>query len=154
MRTFDPGGDPLEAFYHHIFTTDTTIISLIEELGFGDKLTWIDSKVGFYKDGKLWLATPPSRMIYHIDPETWMVEHQFPSVHKRPHGIGFEGDYLWESDADVATFYKRDPESGVVIDAIRLSDDDPIPHGASVWDGYIWWVDDVVGNSWVSRMPI
>ena len=33
VRTFEPGGDTLEAFYHHIFSTDTTIVDLIEELG-------------------------------------------------------------------------------------------------------------------------
>ncbi|WIG58494.1 MAG: amine oxidase [Ktedonobacterales bacterium] len=30
----------LEKFYHHLFRTDTTIISLINELGLGDKLYW------------------------------------------------------------------------------------------------------------------
>ncbi|MCH7578745.1 MAG: FAD-dependent oxidoreductase [Chloroflexi bacterium] len=54
VRTFDPGGDRLEAFYHHLFSTDTTIIKLIEELGLGDKMTWRTSKVGFYREGKLY----------------------------------------------------------------------------------------------------
>lgn len=106
------------------------------------------------KDGKIWVAVPPSRMIYRIDPGTWTVEHIIPAVHKRPHGIGFEGDYLWESDSDVSTFYKRNPETGEVLQAIRLADDHPQPHGMTVWDGYIWWVDDVPGNSWVCRMRI
>ena len=52
VRTFDAGGEPLEAFYHHIFTTDTTIIAMIEELGLGDRLVWKQSKVGFFRDGK------------------------------------------------------------------------------------------------------
>ncbi len=106
------------------------------------------------KDGKLFVAVPPSRMIYRIDPATWTVENIIPSVHKRPHGIGFDGDYLWESDSDVSSFYKRDPDTGEVIDAIRLADDHPQPHGMSVSNGYIWWVDDVPGNSWVCRMRI
>ena len=54
VRTFEPGGDRLEAFYHHLFSTDTTIIKLIEELGLGDKMTWRTSKVGFYREGKLY----------------------------------------------------------------------------------------------------
>src|SRR5207244_2603398 len=40
--------------------------------------------------GKLWVAVPPSRMIYRIDPKTWMVEHMFPTVGYRPHGVGIE----------------------------------------------------------------
>jgi len=106
------------------------------------------------KNGKLWVAVPPARMVYRIDPDSWTVEHMIPSVHKRPHGIGFEGDYLWESDTDVSTFYKRNPDTGEIVDAIRLADDHPQPHGMTVWDGYIWWVDDTPGNSWVCRMKI
>jgi hypothetical protein len=107
-----------------------------------------------WRNGRLWLATPPARMIYRIDPDSWTVEHMFPSVDKRPHGIGFEGDHLWESDSDHSTFYKRDPETGEVLDVIRLSDADPIPHGMTVWDGYIWWCDDVTNNSHVCRMRL
>ncbi len=59
VRTFTAGGERLEAFYHHIFTTDTTIVRLIDELGFSDQLTWRDSKVGFYHDGKLYNFVTP-----------------------------------------------------------------------------------------------
>ncbi len=59
VRTFDAGGEPLEAFYHHIFTTDTTIVSLIEELGLGNRLVWKDSKVGFFHGGKIWPFVTP-----------------------------------------------------------------------------------------------
>ncbi|MCH8921346.1 MAG: FAD-dependent oxidoreductase, partial [Chloroflexi bacterium] len=34
------GGEPIECFYHHLFTTDTAAIRLINELGLGDRLTW------------------------------------------------------------------------------------------------------------------
>jgi protoporphyrinogen oxidase len=59
VRTFDTGGDRLESFYHHLFSTDTTIVRLIEELGLGEKLTWRDSKVGFYHGGKLYNFVTP-----------------------------------------------------------------------------------------------
>src|SRR5690606_2610311 len=97
---------------------------------------------------------PPSRMIYRIDPNTWTVEHVIPSVHKRPHGIAFQGDFLWESDADVGVFYKRDLETGLVHGAIQLAADHPTPHGMTIWDGYIWWVDDVQNNAQVWRVRI
>lgn len=63
VRTFDVNGEPLEAFYHHIFTTDTTIVRLIEELGMGDRLIWIDSKVGFFRDGKIWPFVTPMDLL-------------------------------------------------------------------------------------------
>jgi protoporphyrinogen oxidase len=59
VRTFDAGGEPLEAFYHHIFTTDTHIVDLINELGLGERLVWKDSKVGFYHGGKIWPFVTP-----------------------------------------------------------------------------------------------
>jgi protoporphyrinogen oxidase len=59
VRTFETGGDPLECFYHHLFTTDTTIVSLIDELGLGDRLTWRDSQVGFYHGGRIWPFVTP-----------------------------------------------------------------------------------------------
>ena len=59
VRTFDAGGEPLECFYHHIFTTDTEIIDLVNELGLGDRLVWRDSKVGFFHGGKIWPFVTP-----------------------------------------------------------------------------------------------
>jgi protoporphyrinogen oxidase len=59
VRTFDVGGEPLEAFYHHIFTTDTHIIDLIKELGLEERLVWRDSKVGFFHEGKIWPFVTP-----------------------------------------------------------------------------------------------
>jgi protoporphyrinogen oxidase len=59
VRTFDVNGEALECFYHHIFTTDTTIVRLIEELGFGESLTWRDSKVGFFHGGRIWNFVTP-----------------------------------------------------------------------------------------------
>lgn len=54
VRTFEVGGSKLEAFYHHIFSTDTTIIKLIDELGVGDRMRWVESKVGWFDNGKIY----------------------------------------------------------------------------------------------------
>ena len=62
-------------------------------------------------------------MIYRVDPKTWTVEHMFPTVGFRPHGIGIETDareYLWESDTNMGAFFKRDMVTGEVVDAIVL----------------------------------
>jgi len=59
VRTFEVGGSRLEAYYHHIFSTDTTIIDLIQELGLGDQLRWVESKVGWFDNGKIYNFTTP-----------------------------------------------------------------------------------------------
>jgi hypothetical protein len=101
------------------------------------------------QNGKLWMAVPPARMIYRMNPKTWTVEHMFPTVGYRPHGIGVESadvKYLWEADTNMGAFFKRDMVTGEVVDSIVLPDGSPFPHGTSVWKGYIYWVDDIGGG--------
>ncbi|MEJ7825086.1 MAG: NAD(P)/FAD-dependent oxidoreductase [Solirubrobacteraceae bacterium] len=48
------GGDLLERYYHHLFTSDRHIVSLYEELGIGDELQWHASSMAFFVDGRQW----------------------------------------------------------------------------------------------------
>ncbi len=57
--TFPVGGEPLECFYHHIFTNDTTVIRYIEELGLGPHLKWIEPKNGHFVKGRIWPFVTP-----------------------------------------------------------------------------------------------
>ena len=41
-------GTRIEYFYHHLFGSDTHILGLMDELGIGDQLRWIESKVGWF----------------------------------------------------------------------------------------------------------
>jgi hypothetical protein len=96
-----------------------------------------------WRNGKLWFAVPPSREIYRIDPETWVVETKFPTAANRPHGIGWEGKYLWATDSNLNAFFKHDPETGQMVEKIQLADTDPLPHGMTIWEGMLWYCDDV-----------
>ena len=57
--TFDVGNGRLERGYHHLFKSDTYMVDLIHELGLGEKLAWIESKVGFYHDGTIYNFVTP-----------------------------------------------------------------------------------------------
>ncbi len=60
-RTFDAGGEPLEVFYHHLFTSDTAYTRLAGELGLGDTISWLPSRMGMWTGGRLWdFGTPGS----------------------------------------------------------------------------------------------
>jgi len=48
------GGDLLERYYHHLFTSDRHIVSLYEELGLDDELQWHASSMAFFVDGRQW----------------------------------------------------------------------------------------------------
>ena len=57
--TFEVGGGQLERGYHHLFVSDTDMVDLIHELGLGDSLEWLESKVGLFHGGRIWdFATP------------------------------------------------------------------------------------------------
>jgi hypothetical protein len=71
------------------------------------------------------------------------VELKFPTVGNRPHGIGWEGKWLWCTDSNLNAFFKHHPETGEVIEKIQLADSDPLPHGMTIWQGTMWYCDDV-----------
>lgn len=96
-----------------------------------------------WRDGKLWFCVPPSRHVYRIDPKSWTVETQFPTAGNRPHGIGWEGKYLWVTDSNLNAFFKHDPDTGAMLEKIQLADNDPLPHGMTIWNGWMWYCDDV-----------
>lgn len=57
--TFPVGGEELECFYHHIFTSDTTVIRYIEELGLGPYLRWIEPRNAHYVRGRMYPFVTP-----------------------------------------------------------------------------------------------
>ncbi|HCU99812.1 MAG: amine oxidase [Dehalococcoidia bacterium] len=57
--TFDVGGEPIECFYHHIFTNDTTVIRYFNDLGLGDQLEWIEPNNGHFVQGKIYPFVTP-----------------------------------------------------------------------------------------------
>jgi protoporphyrinogen oxidase len=63
LRTVDLLGTRIECLYHHLFTTDTLMSDLVEELGLGDKLRWIPSKVGFFARDHVWDFVTPMDLL-------------------------------------------------------------------------------------------
>jgi hypothetical protein len=96
-----------------------------------------------WKDGKLWVAVPPAETIYRINPDGFKIEKQFPTAGNRPHGLGWEGDWLWCTESNDNAFYKFNTETGQYVEKIQLTDNDPLPHGMTIWDGHMWYCDDV-----------
>jgi protoporphyrinogen oxidase len=61
--TFDVGGGRLERGYHHLFVSDVDMAGLIQDLGLGEKLAWLESQVGLYHDGKIWSFGTPMDLL-------------------------------------------------------------------------------------------
>jgi streptogramin lyase len=94
-----------------------------------------------FKDGKFWLAVPPSMKIYRINPEGFQVEKEYAAPGERPHGIGWEGDSLWCTESNHRAFYRLDLKTGEYTKKLQLSDKDPEPHGMTVWKQQLWYSD-------------
>lgn len=63
LRTVDLLGTRIECFYHHLFTSDTLMVQLMEDLGLGDRLRWVASKVGFFANGRVWDFVTPMDLL-------------------------------------------------------------------------------------------
>ncbi len=61
--TFPIEGTRLERGYHHWFTSDTHIVAQMEELGLGDRAQWIESKTGWFDDGRIWNVVSPTDLL-------------------------------------------------------------------------------------------
>jgi protoporphyrinogen oxidase len=57
--TFEVGGARLERGYHHLFTSDTDITGLMDEIGIGHQMRWIDSKVGTLHGNRIYKFVTP-----------------------------------------------------------------------------------------------
>jgi len=53
----------IEQYYHHIFASDKELISLIEELGLGDRLQWLKGTTGYYFDHKIYPMNTPLEIL-------------------------------------------------------------------------------------------
>jgi hypothetical protein len=67
----------------------------------------------------------------------------FPTAGNRPHGIGWEGSYLWVTDSNLNAFHKHNPSTGEIVEKVVLKDSDPLPHGMTIRNGWMWYCDDV-----------
>jgi len=57
VHTFEAGGERLECFYHHLFTSDGAAIRLLDELTLLKTLTWRRSTMGVFYEGRVYPFT-------------------------------------------------------------------------------------------------
>lgn len=62
--TLDVGApEPIERYYHHLFTSDRHIAELYRELGMPEELEWRESSVAFFLEGRSWSFTSPTDLL-------------------------------------------------------------------------------------------
>lgn len=96
-----------------------------------------------WRDGRLWTTSTSSRSIYEIDVSTWTVQRVLTTPGPRPHGLAWEGRFLWHNDGDLNAFFKYDLDTNRIVETIQLADTDPLSHGLTIHGDTLWYCDDV-----------
>jgi sugar lactone lactonase YvrE len=94
-----------------------------------------------HRDGLLYISTMAARRLFVLDPKTWEVQTYWQLPGNRSHGVGWDGDTLWVADTNLKAFFRHDLKTGDIKEKIQLTDKDPVIHGATIKDGYLWYCD-------------
>lgn len=60
---FDFAGVSIERFYHFCCLSDHDTFALMQDLGIGDRMRWVSTKMGFYVDGRLYRWGDPLALL-------------------------------------------------------------------------------------------
>jgi len=94
-----------------------------------------------WKDGKIYVAAPPSQLIHVIDVATWTEVNAFRAPGLRVHGLAWADDgTLWVADTSAGTISRLDAETGRVWEVIRVEAPVEI-HGLTIHQGVLWYCD-------------
>ena len=94
-----------------------------------------------WREGKLFVASPPSQMIHVMDPESWEELYRFRAPGLRVHGLAWSNNgRLWVADTSAGTVSLLDPEQGRIFEVIRVEAPAEV-HGLTIHDGVLWYCD-------------
>ena len=94
-----------------------------------------------HRDGLLYISTLAARRVLVLDPKNWEVQAMWDTPGNRSHGCGWEGDTLWVADTNLRAFFRYDIKTGNIVEKIQTAETDPIIHGVTVHDGYLWYCE-------------
>ena len=104
-----------------------------------------------WKDGLIYIASPPSQFVHVVEASTWKEVHRFKAPGYRVHGIAFaeEEGHMWVSDTSFGVVCRQRIEDGRTYDVFRV----PHPvqvHGMTIKDNRLWYADDRGPIGWLS----
>jgi streptogramin lyase len=101
-------------------------------------------------DGHYWMAVPASGKIFLMEPESGKIIRSIPAPTVRTHGLAWDHGFLWCVGSDEREIYKMDPKNGKLLAKIKLTKQDPEPHGLDLYKGVLWYSD--ASSGWVCRL--
>jgi sugar lactone lactonase YvrE len=95
----------------------------------------------FVKD-TLWVTSLKIQKLSRMNPKTWEVVHQIPVHLGRAHGLAWDkGGTIWCMHSTGRVIHKLDAKDGRLLEVIKLSKDDPDPHGMCLYKSHLYYCD-------------
>ena len=96
-----------------------------------------------WKDGNLFVASPPSQFVHVIDVSNWKETHRMKTPGFRVHGIAWakEDGHIWIADTSVGVVSRHKLDNGRCYDSFRVPDPVQI-HGMTIKNNILWYADD------------
>ncbi len=92
-----------------------------------------------WRDGKIYIASPPSQMIHVVEADTWTEVHRFRAPGLRVHGLAWgPAGRLWSADTSAGTVCLLDTAEGRIYDVFRVEAPDEV-HGMTIHEGTLWY---------------
>lgn len=63
LSSYKIGNYSIERFYHHFFSGDTTLMTLLDELGLSSEIIWLSGSTGSFTDGAIHPLTTPFEIL-------------------------------------------------------------------------------------------
>lgn len=96
-----------------------------------------------WKNGILYVASPPSQYIHHIKASNWEEVGRTKTPGFRPHGIAWakEPETIWAADTAMGIVSRIRLSDGRVYDVFRVPETVEV-HGMTIWNNKLWYCDD------------
>ena len=96
-----------------------------------------------WKDGKLYIASPPSQYIHEMDPKNWVELNRTKVPGFRVHGIAWaeEEGTIWAADTAMGVVSRIRLSDSRIYDVFRVPETVEV-HGMTIKDNVLWYCDD------------
>ena len=96
-----------------------------------------------WKDGKLYIASPPSQYIHEMDPKNWVELNRTKVPGFRVHGIAWaeEEGTMWAADTAMGVVSRIRLSDSRIYDVFRVPETVEV-HGMTIKVNVLWYCDD------------
>ncbi len=89
----------------------------------------------------LWVTALGINALAEMDPKDFRILRLIALHGNRPHGLDWYDDAIWCLFAADRMAQKIDPKSGKVLEVVKITLQDPDPHGMCIHDGHMYYCD-------------